>query len=96
MRGDVALSFLLVSVSFDFPAIFQLPSTSLFRIEIETISSKLVDKPCAGVEEVILMLVPGIEVVVRRELSSSGRFCRPPVQVSYKVLLGDCYCLGMN
>ena len=29
MRGEVALSFLLVRVSLDLPAIFQLPSTSL-------------------------------------------------------------------
>ena len=85
MSGEVALSFLRVNVSFDFPAIFQFPSTSLGWIGIDTLNtnsmfvSKQVEQPGAGVKEVVLMFVSSIVVVVRRELSSSRRFGGPPV-----------------
>ena len=68
IRGEVALSFLLVRVSLDLPAIFQLPSTSLvFNREYLQLRFPSLS-PGAAVEVVVLVLVACVEVVVGREL----------------------------
>ena len=68
IRGEVALSFLLVRVSLDLPAIFQLPSTSLvFNREYLQLRFPSLS-PGAAVEVVALVLVACVEVVVGREL----------------------------